>query len=233
MRILVVEDDRNLAPFLVRALEEAGHAAVNAPSLAGARERLREERFDLVSLDLSLPDGPGLPFLRELRAAGAAYPVLLLTSRAAVGDRVEGLDAGADDYLVKPFALEEYLGRVRALLRRASSGGGDGGTVLRLGTVECDERTLRVRVAGRAVDLTPRELALLREFLRAPGAALARTILVNRVWNYAFDGYSNVVDVHVSSLRRKLAGGGVRFRAVPRVGYALEEEAGPGGGPGP
>lgn len=227
MRVLVVEDDPNLAPFLVKALGEASHAVDRAGSLAEARRLLGERPYDLLSLDVQLPDGSGLDFLAEVRGSGHSFPVLVLSSRATVKERVAGLDGGADDYLAKPFSLDEYLSRVRALLRR---GPGSGNPVLRLGTVECDEAARRVTCAGGAVDLTPKEFAVLRMFLAAPGTVLSRTQVVNAVWQWTFDGYSNVVDVHVSALRRKLRGSRLRFRAVPKVGYVLEEEE--GGAPG-
>jgi len=221
MRILVVEDDPDLGPFLVRALEEASHAADRARTLEEARGRLKERPYDLVSLDVTLPDGSGLDLLREIRAAGHSFPVLVLTSRGEVRQKVEGLDRGADDYLLKPFALDEYLSRVRALLRR---GGARPDPILRLGGITCDEAAHRVTVSGREVALTPKEFSLLAMFLRSPGVAISRSQAVNSVWKWSFDGYSNVVDVHVSALRRKLRGSGVRFRAVPGVGYLVEEE---------
>jgi DNA-binding response OmpR family regulator len=229
MRILVVEDDPNLAGFLVKALEESSHVSDRAGNLADARRRLAEVRYDLLSLDVNLPDGNGLDFLAEVRGSGHGMPVLMLSSRGASADRVAGLDRGADDYLPKPFELAEFLSRVRALLRRAA-GGGD--PVLRLGAVACDEAAHRVTCAGKDLDLTPKEFALLRLHLRAPGAVIPRTQVVNAVWKWAFDGYSNVVDVHVSALRKKLKGSGLRFRAVPKVGYVLEEEPAAGGGGG-
>ena len=226
MRILVVEDDANLGPFLSKALEESSFTVDRVPNLAEARRRLAEAAYDLLSLDVQLPDGSGLDFLAEVRGGGHGMPVLMLSSRAETEDRVRGLDGGADDYLAKPFALDEYLSRVRALLRR---GAGRASTRLRLGAVECDEAAHRVTCAGKDVELTPKEFALLRMFLRSPGAALSRSQIVNAVWKWAFDGYSNVVDVHVSALRKKLRGSGLRFRAVPRVGYALEEAPVAGG----
>jgi len=224
MRILVVEDDPNLGAFLVKALEEASHAVDRAPTLRDARARVAETPYDLVSLDVVLADGSGLDFLGELRGGGHAMPVLMLSSRAAVEDRVAGLDRGADDYLAKPFSLDEFLSRVRALLRR--SGGGPS-PVLRLGAVTLDDAARRVTCAGKDVELTQKEFAVLRMFLRSPGSAISRTQVVNSVWKWSFDGYSNVVDVHVSALRRKLKGSELRFRAVPKVGYVLEEEPGP------
>lgn len=221
MRVLVVEDDPNLAPFLVKALEEASHVADRAGTLAEARRRLAETRYDLVSMDIQLPDGSGLELLAEIRGGGHRAPVLVLSSRASVPERVAGLDAGADDYLPKPFSLDEYLSRVRSLLRRA---GGQADPILRMGEIACDETAHRVTCTGKDVDLTPKEFAVLRLFLRSPGAALSRSQVVNSVWKWAFDGYSNVVDVHISSLRKKLKGSGVRFRSVPRVGYVLEPE---------
>jgi two-component system response regulator TctD len=227
MRVLVVEDDPNLAPFLVKALEEASHVADRAGSLAEARKKLAEVRYDLVSMDLQLPDGSGLDLLAEIRGGGHRAPVLVLSSRATPPERVAGLDAGADDYLAKPFSLDEYLSRIRALLRRS---GGQADPILRMGTIACDESAHRVTCAGKDVDLTPKEFAVLRLFLRSPGAVLSRSQVVNAVWKWAFDGYSNVVDVHVSTLRKKLKGSGVRFRSVPRVGYVLEPEPAGGGG---
>jgi len=227
MRILVVEDDPNLAPFLVKALEEAAFVADRAPNLAEARRLLGASIYDLLSLDLQLPDGSGLDFLAEVRGSGHSMPVIVLTSLGDVEQKVAGLDGGADDYLPKPFALAEYISRVRALLRR---GGGRASPRLRLGAVECDEAAHRVTCAGKEIDLTPKEFALLRMFLRSPGTALSRSQVVNAVWKWAFDGYSNVVDVHVSSLRKKLKGSGLRFRSVPRVGYLLEEEPAVGAG---
>ena len=222
MRILVVEDDPNLAPFLVKALEEASHVADRAGTLAEARRRMSEVRYDMLSLDVQLPDGSGVDLVREVRGSGHAAPILVLSSLGTAADRVAGLDAGADDYLVKPFSLDEYLSRVRALLRRP---GGRADPVLRLGSVACDESAHRVTCAGKDVELTPKEFAVLRLFLRSPGTALSRSQVVNSVWKWAFDGYSNVVDVHVSALRKKLKGSGLRFRAVPKVGYVLEEAA--------
>jgi DNA-binding response OmpR family regulator len=227
MRILVVEDDSILAPFLVKALEEASYAVDRAATAAEARRSLAEGVHDLVTLDVVLPDGSGLDLLGEIRASGRPLPVLMLTSRSSVADRVEGLDRGADDYLVKPFALEEFLSRVRVLLRRGRTAGAP---VLSLGTVSCDEVAHRVTVADRPVDLTPKEYALLRLLLQSPGVVLGRSRIVNAVWNWSFEGYSNVVDVHVSALRKKLRGSGLRIRSVPRVGYVLEEE--PGGDAG-
>jgi len=226
VRVLLVEDDRNLGPFLAKALEEAGHAPDHAGTLGDARRLLAERTYDLLSLDLVLPDGSGLDFLGEVRGSGRSLPVLVLSSRASVEERVAGLDLGADDFLPKPFSLDEYLSRIRALLRR---GGGRADPVMRLGAVECDEAARRVTCAGRRVELSPKEFAVLRLFLRSPGAVLSRTQVVNAVWQWTFDGYSNVVDVHVSALRRKLRGSGLRFRSVPKVGYVLEEEARDGG----
>jgi two-component system response regulator QseB len=227
MRILVVEDDPNLVGFLVKALEEASYVVDRAGSLADARRLLAAAPYDLVSLDVNLPDGAGLDLLAELRGSGHGMPILVLSSKATAPDRVEGLDRGADDYLAKPFVLDEYLSRVRALLRR---GAGRGDPVLRLGEVACDEAAHRVTCRGKDVDLTPKEFAVLRLFLKSPGAVLSRTQVVNSVWRWSFDGYSNVVDVHVSALRRKLKGSGVRFRSVPKVGYVLEEAARGGAG---
>ena len=219
-RILVVEDDRDLA----QALElELGHAGYVVRAVGDGPAALRVEaewKPELVLLDLGLPTLDGLDVCRRLRA-GTRAPVIILTARDAVTDRVRGLDAGADDYVVKPFALDELLARVRSALRRASLR--DEGQVLRAGDLVLDVAARTVTRAGEPVNLTRREFDLLECFLRHPGQALDRATLLADVWGYDFLGGSNVVDVYVRYLRGKLDGPGrpPLIETVRGIGYAL------------
>jgi DNA-binding response OmpR family regulator len=214
MRLLVVEDEARIASFLVRGLRAQGyavdHVATGEEALAGARD----PELDLVILDLGLPDIDGTEVLRRLRAAGARVPILVLTARGEVGDRVESLDLGADDYLVKPFAFDELLARIRARLREQDGGPA---TVVRSGSVALDIPTRRVTAGGREHDLTAREFSLLQVFLRRPGQVLTREQILSQVWELDWDPGSNVVDVYVGYLRRKIGDG--RIETVRGVGY--------------
>lgn len=224
MRILVVEDDRKVASFIRKGLEEEGHAVEVAGDGAAAIERATDGApWDLVVLDVMLPKGDGFGVLKTLRQEGLRMPVLMLTARDAVGDRVTGLDLGADDYLSKPFAFEEFLARVRALLRR---GGAGSAPVLRLADLTLDPATREVRRGARRVELTAREHTLLEYFLRNAGRVLTRPILAQHVWGLDFDPESNVVDVYVGYLRRRIEGPGERrlLHTVRGVGYVLKDE---------
>jgi len=225
MRILVVEDDRKVASFIRKGLEEEGHAVEVAGDGAAAIERATDGApWDLVILDVMLPKGDGFGVLKTLRQEGLRMPVLMLTARDAVGDKVAGLDLGADDYLSKPFAFEEFLARVRALLRR---GGGGPAPVLRLADLTVDPATREVRRGGRKVELTAREHMLLEYFLRNAGRVLSRPMLAQHVWGLDFDPESNVVDVYVGYLRRRIEGPGERrlLHTVRGVGYVLKDES--------
>jgi DNA-binding response OmpR family regulator len=225
MRILVVEDDRKVASFIRKGLEEEGHAVEVAGDGAAAIERATDGApWDLVILDVMLPKGDGFGVLKALRQEGLRMPVLMLTARDAVGDRVTGLDLGADDYLSKPFAFEEFLARVRALLRR---GGGGSAPVLRLADLTLDPATREVRRGARRVELTAREHTLLEYFLRNAGRVLTRPMLAQHVWGLDFDPESNVVDVYVGYLRRRIEGPGDRrlLHTVRGVGYVLKDES--------
>jgi heavy metal response regulator len=201
VRILVIEDERKVARFLQRGLEAEGFAVeVAHDGEAGLGLALAHE-WDAVILDVMLPRRDGLSVLDAIRARRRPVPVLLLTARDAVTDRVAGLDRGADDYLTKPFAFEELLARLRALLRR---GGAAGSPVLEVADLRLDPQTRTVTRAGRRIDLTAKEFALLEFFLRQPGRVLSRALIAQHVWGVSFDTFSNVIDVYVNYVRRKI-----------------------------
>jgi heavy metal response regulator len=200
MHILVVEDERKVASFIQRGLEAEGYRVDVAHDGDSALTRALATDYDLLVLDVMLPGLDGLAVLRELRARRRQRPVLLLTARGAVGDKVAGLDAGADDYLTKPFEFAELLARVRALLRR----GAPGPAVLAVADLRLDPATRAVTRAGRRIELTAREHALLEYFLRNPGRVLSRALIAQHVWGVSFDTFTNVIDVYVNYLRRKI-----------------------------
>lgn len=220
MRILIVEDEHRLGEHVAKGLREEGLAADLASTKARARELMIENPYDLVLLDLMLPDGNGLVLLREWRKEGRSMPVLALTARDLLADKIAGLDAGADDYLTKPFAFEELLARTRALLRRRTAEPMD---VLSLGDLTLDRTTRRVHRGKREIDLTPKEFALLEHFLLHPGATLTREEIAEHVWDERYEARSNVIDVMVARLRRKLEVEGAPrvLHAVPGMGYVL------------
>jgi two-component system response regulator MprA len=223
MRILVVDDERAVRDALRRALELQGYEVELAADGPEALARLESNgQPDAVVLDILMPGIDGLEVCRQIRRSGNAVPVLMLTARDAVGDRVEGLDAGADDYLVKPFALEELLARVRALLRRGTPTV-DG--MLRFSDLELDPSAREVRRGGEPIDLTRTEFNLLELFMTNPKQVLTRSIIFERVWGYDFGFASNSLDVYIGYLRRKTeAGDRPRLiQTVRGVGYALRE----------
>ena len=213
MRLLVVEDEARIASFLVKGLSDQGYCVECVATGAAALERGRDPELDLLILDLGLPDMDGLDVLRELRTEGRWLPVIILTARGEVEDRVEGLNIGADDYLTKPFAFDELLARVRARLR---SHNGDL-MYLEVGGVRLDPRARRAEVAGEAVELTDREFALLEMLLQHAGETVAREHLLLQVWGLSFDPGTNIVDVYVGDLRRKV--GETRIETVGNGGY--------------
>jgi two-component system response regulator MprA len=224
MKILVVDDERAVRDSLRRALELQGYQVQLAADGAEALAQLEANgQTDAVLLDVLMPGIDGLEVCRRIRSAGNEVPVLMLTARDAVGDRVAGLDAGADDYVVKPFALEELLARVRALLRRVSPMG-DG--VLRFADIELDTGTREVRRGGDKIELTRTEFNLLELFLLNPRQVLTRSIIFERVWGYDFGFASNSLDVYIGYLRRKTEAGGKPrlIHTVRGVGYALREQ---------
>jgi two-component system response regulator MprA len=225
MKILVVDDERAVRESLRRALELEGYEIKLAADGVEALTTLADDpETDAVILDILMPGVDGLEVCRRIRATGNRVPVLMLTARDEVESRVEGLDAGADDYVTKPFALEELLARVRALLRRTSNGDGRG-EVLSFADVTLDLGTREVRRGSRVIELTRTEFALLELFLRNPRQVLTRSIIFERVWGYDFGFASNSLDVYIGYLRRKTEAGGEPrlIHTVRGVGYALRE----------
>src|SRR5262245_2608374 len=222
MRILVVEDEKKVASFLERGLAAEQYTVDVAHDGDTGLARAREGHYDLVILDLMLPGRDGASVLRELRAGGHAMPVLLLTARASLRDKVLGLDLGADDYLTKPFEFAELLARVRALLRR---GAASPAPTLALADLILDPATREVTRAGRRIELTTREYALLEYFLRNPGRVLSRALIAQHVWGVSFDTFTNVIDVYVNYLRRKIDADfePKLLHTVRGAGYVLRE----------
>jgi two-component system copper resistance phosphate regulon response regulator CusR len=230
IRVLLVEDEPEIADFVVRGLREEGFVVEHAADGEGGWHALHTAAWDVVLLDWWLPGPDGLTLLRRFRQAGGTTPVLFLTARDAVSDRVRGLDAGADDYLCKPFAFAELLARVRALARRQDRAPA---AVLESAGVRIDFATHRADRAGGRLDLTPKEEALLVFFLRHPGEVLTRTRIYEQVWEERYDGLSNTLEVHVMELRRKLEAHGPRLiHTVRGRGYVFgpAPDADPGGG---
>ncbi len=223
--ILVVDDDAKITQLLKRALSLEGYSVRTASSGEDGLEEAQAKDPDLVILDILMPGIDGIEMCRRLRSSSSSsadVPILLLTAKDEVGDRVRGLDGGADDYVVKPFALEELLARVRALLRRHEPAGGE---VLRFGDLTVDTRTRSARRGNRELPLSATEFALMRYFLRYPRRVLTRDAILNAVWGEDFERPTNVVDVYVGYLRSKLeAGGELRLlHTVRGVGYILRE----------
>ena len=223
MRILVVEDEAGVAGFVQQGLTEAGYAVDVARNGPDGLEHALGFEYDVVVLDVMLPRMSGLDVLREIRDRKVKTPVLLLTARGELDDRVEGLDAGADDYLVKPFAFPELLARVRALLRRPPL---QAGTVLQVADLEMDTAGREVRRGGKVIALSPREFSLLELLLRHPKQVMSRTQIVEHVWNHNFYSDTNVVDVYIGYLRRKIDQGyePQLIHTVRGVGYRLSAE---------
>ena len=222
MQILVIEDDERIASFLDKGLRAEGHAVTVASTKQEGEAWLAasEMGFDLILLDLRLPDGDGLDLLRGARARGFAAPVIVLTARDELEDKITGLDSGANDYVTKPFVFDELLARIRAVCRKP---GESTTTELRVGDLSLDLLTKVANRKGRSIELAPREWVLLELFMRHPGQVLSRSQILNNVWSYSFEPGSNVVDVYVGYLRRKIDLPGMEplIQTVRGVGYRL------------
>ncbi|MEA3004249.1 MAG: two-component system, OmpR family, response regulator [Sphingomonadales bacterium] len=222
LKVLVVEDDAETRTYIERGLRELGHSVSVAPDGREALFLATVEPFDAIIIDRMLPGLDGMTVLRSIRSAGVATPVLMLTALARVEDRVEGLDAGADDYLVKPFAFTELSARLNALARRPAVAAAE--TMLQAGDVEMNLLKREVRRGGQRVELQPREFALLEELMRNAGRIVTRTMLLERVWDFHFDPKTNIVETHISRLRSKLNAGFERdvIQTVRGSGYLID-----------
>jgi two-component system copper resistance phosphate regulon response regulator CusR len=224
MRILLVEDEEKVSRFIVRGLTAESFAVDTAPDGRSGLELATTYNYDLIILDLMLPGLNGTEVLRRIRRADHRVPILMLTARDAVADKVEHLEAGADDYLTKPFAFAELMARIKALLRRGSV---DRPSVLRVADLEVDRLSQQVRRASRRIELTAKEYALLEYLIANAGRVLSRTMIIDHVWDQSFDGATNIVDVYVRHLRNKVDDGheAKLIRTVRGVGYKISDEA--------
>jgi len=225
MRILVVDDERRIAEFISRGLTEAGYRVGVATSGAAALEMMQAADYDLLLLDLMLPDMDGLELLEKVRRRQGSLPVLILSALGAVDDRVKGLERGADDYLGKPFSFVELLARVRALLRRGKAGPEH----LQVGDLVLDCVRRRATRAGEPIELAPKEFSILEFLMRNPGRTLSRTVIVEQVWDMDYDGLTNIVDVYIRHLRGKVDDPWPQklIHTVRGVGYMLNFERAP------
>jgi two-component system copper resistance phosphate regulon response regulator CusR/two-component system response regulator QseB len=220
MRILIVEDDRKVGPFIERSLSEVAYSGTWVRTCEAAKDALAESPYDAIVLDLGLPDGDGLHLLREWRSAGFDEPVLILSARDTLKDRVSGLNFGADDYLAKPFSLEELIARLRSLLRRQ---GGKKATVFEHHGIRLDLLARTVEVDGKRVDLTSREFSLLELFMQNQGRVLTRTMIAEKIWDSHSDLDTNLLDVYMRRLRKKLESTPEKqyFKTLRGVGYEM------------
>jgi len=225
MRLLVVEDQRKMAGFIKKGLTEAGYVVDLAESGTSAETLVGENPYDLVILDVGLPDQSGLDTARHMRQDGYSGPILMLTALSGTKDKVHGLDAGADDYLTKPFEFDELSARVRALLRRQGSGATTQ-SVLNFGDLELNLVSRKVTREGKEISLTPKEFSLLSYFLRNPNRPISRTTISEHVWDIRFDSDSNVIDVYINMLRKKVDHPFAKklIHTVVGVGYVLRED---------
>jgi two-component system OmpR family response regulator len=220
MRILVVEDDRKIASFVVKGLKESGYAVDHCADGESALDMALAIAYDAAIVDLMLPKLDGLSLIQRIRREGVRTPVIILSARASVDDRVKGLQAGGDDYLTKPFAFSELLARVQALIRRASAPTSEP-TKLVVGDLTLDLLTREVTRGGEKIELQPREFSLLEYLMRNPGRTVTKTMILERVWDYSFDPQTNVVDVLVHRLRGKVDPEKTRIHTLRGVGYVL------------
>jgi two-component system copper resistance phosphate regulon response regulator CusR len=221
MHILVVEDEVKMAEIMARGLKAEGYAVTTAHSVRAGMELVRTDRCDLIILDLLLPDSPGTELLRELRQQRRSVPVLIVTARSEIEVKAENFDAGADDYLTKPFAFEELVMRVKALLRRSPTAVN---STLKIADLEVDRLSRKVSRAGKRIELSPKEYSLLEYLVLNPNRVLSRTMIMDRVWDQSFEGLTNIVDVYVRQVRRKIDEGfePKLIRTVRGIGYAID-----------
>jgi DNA-binding response OmpR family regulator len=226
MKILLVEDEARLATAVRRVLDEEGYATDWAADGADGLRRAENGEYDVILLDVMLPSFDGYEIARRLRSEGATVPILMLTARDGIQDRVRGLDSGADDYLVKPFALAELLARVRALSRRAKMGTPAEAQLLTVADLELDLRSREARRGSRRIELTAREFALLETLMRHPGQVMSRSQLLDSVWSYDSVIESNVVDIYIHYLRNKVDKGFDKklLRTVRGMGYSIRAD---------
>jgi heavy metal response regulator len=223
MRILVVEDEKKVARFIQQGLEEEHYSVDVAHDGAKGLTMAETQSYDAIVLDVMLPEKDGITFTREFRAQKRSTPILMLTARTSLEEKVGGLDSGADDYLTKPFAFAELLARLRSLLRRGAQ---EKTTVLSLGELVLDTITHKAQRANRAIELTAKEYALLEFFLRNKERVLSRTIIAEHIWDYHFDTGTNLIDVYINHLRNKVDTGFDKklIHTVRGVGYVMKEE---------
>jgi two-component system copper resistance phosphate regulon response regulator CusR len=226
MRILVIEDERKVAEFVARGLRAERFAVDVANDGQAGWDMAGNCHYDLVVLDLMLPGLSGLEILKRIRRRGSQVPVLVLTARAGTAEKVENFEAGADDYLTKPFAFDELLVRVKALLRRGSP---DRSSVLQIGDLEIDRQRQQAKRAGKRIELTPKEYGLLEYLAANAGRVMSRTMIIEHVWDESFQGLTNIVDVYVRHLRAKVDDASTKklIRTVRGVGYCISDEAEP------
>lgn len=225
MRLLIVEDDLESAAYMAKGLKESGYVADHVADGREALYRVAAENYDAVIVDRMLPGVDGLTIVRTMRSAGNHAPVLILSALGDVDDRVKGLRAGGDDYLVKPYAFAELLARLEALLRRGRADAPD--TTLKLADLEMDLVARTVKRAGKPIELKPKEFALLEYLMRHAGHVVTRTMLLENVWDYSFDPQTNVIDVHISRLRQKIDKGHDKplLATIRGAGYSLRDSA--------
>jgi DNA-binding response OmpR family regulator len=224
MQILLVEDERKVADIIVRGLRGEGYSAIVASDATSGLNLAQSGQFDLIILDLLLPDFPGTKLLRRLREKDRRVPVLVVTARSEMESKAANFDAGADDYLTKPFAFAELIMHVKALLRRSPETVPD---TIKILDLEIDRLAHQVRRAGRRIDLSPKEFSLLEYFAMNAGRVLSRSMIIDRVWDQSFEGLTNIVDVYVSQVRRKVDDGFELklIRTVRGLGYAIDPAA--------
>lgn len=225
MRILVVEDDAKIASFVVKGLKQSGFAVDHCADGESALDRASTTHYDAAVLDIMLPKLDGLSLVQRLRARQVQTPVIFLSAKASIDDRVRGLEAGGDDYLTKPFAFSELLARLQALMRRALQAPSPEPTRITVGPLDLDMLTREVRREGQIVDLQPREFALLEYLMRNAGRVVTKTMILERVWDYSFDPQTNVVDVLVHRLRTKVDPDKSLIHTLRGVGYSLRPGA--------